>query len=86
MAEIPIQADVLCTPVPRLRYSHGRHPDFNNPLVVVLPTVASPQQSAAGGSVTFPVSISEFIRGSVSVKDSAVLYIGNHLRTGTLSY
>jgi hypothetical protein len=46
MAEIPIQADVLCTSVPRLRYFPGRRPDFNNPLVAVLPTVASPQQVA----------------------------------------
>jgi hypothetical protein len=44
MADIPIQADVLCTSVPRLRYSPGRHPDFDNPLVVVLCTVASPQR------------------------------------------
>jgi hypothetical protein len=54
-----------------LRYSPGHLPDFNNPLVVALGTVASPQQGAAGGSVTFPVSISEFVRGSASVKDSA---------------
>ena len=40
---------------------------------------------AAGGSVTFPVSISEFICGSVNVKDSVVLYILNHFRTPSLT-
>ncbi|KAF8485204.1 hypothetical protein DFH94DRAFT_842849 [Russula ochroleuca] len=41
----------------------SRLPDFDYPLVVALGTVTGPQEGPPGGIVTFPITVSEFVRG-----------------------
>jgi hypothetical protein len=40
-------------------------PDFCRPLVFALGTVAAGHDGPAGGAVTFPVTVSDYVRGAV---------------------
>lgn len=41
------------------------HPDFTNPLILALGTVSADHEESLRGSLTFPVSLSEYLHGMV---------------------
>lgn len=48
-------------------------PDFCNPLVLAMGSVAEPPINRAGGALTFPITVTEFVRGGM--KESIVQYV-----------
>jgi hypothetical protein len=48
-------------------------PDFCHPLVLTMGVVSSAPDGGSGGPVTFPVSVSEYIRGAM--KDSTIMFV-----------
>ena len=43
----------------------ANHPDFTNPLILALGTVSADHEESLRGSLTFPVSLSEYLHGMV---------------------